>query len=201
MERGGGFVAAAFRHRTSRAGDPQLHTHVLVANLGRGPDGRWSALDARQLYAQARVASFVYQAVLRGELTRGWALSGRRCARGSPRWPACPRDVMRAFSRRRAEIEAALEERGTEGARAAEAAALATRRVKGPRSKGRRSWCSGGDARLRLGFGVEESRACSTGSRVRWIVAGGAEDRARGSARPDVPAVELRPARRAAGAL
>jgi conjugative relaxase-like TrwC/TraI family protein len=72
----GGLVAAAFRHRTSRMGDPQLHTHVLVANLGRGPDGQWSTLDARQIYAHARVASFVYQAVLRGELTRelgvGW---------------------------------------------------------------------------------------------------------------------------------
>jgi conjugative relaxase-like TrwC/TraI family protein len=42
---GGGFVAAAFRHRSSRAGDPQLHTHVLVANMTRGCDGHWSALD------------------------------------------------------------------------------------------------------------------------------------------------------------
>src|SRR5215210_6173703 len=32
LERGRGLVAAAFRHRTSRAGDPQLHTHVLIAN-------------------------------------------------------------------------------------------------------------------------------------------------------------------------
>ena len=70
VEAASGLVAAAFRHRTSRAGDPQLHTHVLVANLGRGPDGRWSALDGRRLYAQARAASFVYQAVLRAELTR-----------------------------------------------------------------------------------------------------------------------------------
>jgi conjugative relaxase-like TrwC/TraI family protein len=49
-----GLVAAAFRHRTSRAGDPQLHTHVLVANLGLGTDGRWSALDGRRIYAHAR---------------------------------------------------------------------------------------------------------------------------------------------------
>src|SRR3954471_16661486 len=35
-----GFVAAGFRHRTSRAGDPQLHTHLLVANVARGSDGR-----------------------------------------------------------------------------------------------------------------------------------------------------------------
>src|ERR1044072_1488097 len=70
VEEASGLVAAAFRHRTSRAGDPQLHTHVLVANLGRGVDGRWSALDGRRLYAEARTASFVYQAVLRGEMTR-----------------------------------------------------------------------------------------------------------------------------------
>src|SRR5205085_5486022 len=38
---GAGFVGVAFRHRTSRAGDPHLHTHVLVANLTRA-GGRWS---------------------------------------------------------------------------------------------------------------------------------------------------------------
>ena len=54
VEPADGFVAAAFRHRTSRAGDPQLHTHVLVANLAQGPDGRWSAVDGRRLYAHAR---------------------------------------------------------------------------------------------------------------------------------------------------
>ena len=70
VEEASGFVAAAFRHRTSRAGDPQLHTHVLIANLGRGIDGRWSALDGRRLYAEARTASFLYQVVLRSELTR-----------------------------------------------------------------------------------------------------------------------------------
>src|SRR5918994_226074 len=39
--RGSGFVGAAFRHRTSRAGDPQLHTHVLIANLTRDENGEW----------------------------------------------------------------------------------------------------------------------------------------------------------------
>ncbi|MEZ5225061.1 MAG: MobF family relaxase, partial [Ilumatobacteraceae bacterium] len=38
---GRGVVAAVFRHRTSRAGDPLLHWHTLVANLVEGPDGRW----------------------------------------------------------------------------------------------------------------------------------------------------------------
>jgi conjugative relaxase-like TrwC/TraI family protein len=54
---GRGLVAAAFRHRTSRAGDPQLHTHVLVANVTLGADGRWSALDGRRIYAHAKTAA------------------------------------------------------------------------------------------------------------------------------------------------
>jgi len=52
-----GFVAAAFRHRTSRADDPLLHTHVLVANLARTCDDHiWRTLDSRKLYAHAKTA-------------------------------------------------------------------------------------------------------------------------------------------------
>ena len=116
VEPADGLVAAAFRHRTSRAGDPQLHTHVLVANLGRGPDGRWSALDGRRLYAHARAASFVYQAVLRCELTRSLGLEWMPVRNGIAELAGVPKPVLRAFSRRRAEIEAALAERGTSGA-------------------------------------------------------------------------------------
>jgi conjugative relaxase-like TrwC/TraI family protein len=53
---GNGLVAAAFRHRTSRAGGPQLHTHVLVANLTLGADGQWSTRDRRRLYVHAKTA-------------------------------------------------------------------------------------------------------------------------------------------------
>ncbi|WP_280346488.1 relaxase domain-containing protein, partial [Nocardia neocaledoniensis] len=35
-----GIVAACFTHRDSRAGDPDLHTHVLVANKVRTLDGK-----------------------------------------------------------------------------------------------------------------------------------------------------------------
>jgi hypothetical protein len=38
----------------SRAEDPLLHTHVVVGNLTQGPDGRWTALDARHLYRHAK---------------------------------------------------------------------------------------------------------------------------------------------------
>ena len=64
-EVGEGFVAAAYRHRMSRAEDPQLHTHVVAANMARGTDGRWTALDATAIYQHAKAAGFLYQAHLR----------------------------------------------------------------------------------------------------------------------------------------
>jgi hypothetical protein len=67
--RGAGFLATAFRPRTSRAGDPQLHTHVLIANLLQGVDGRWSAIDGRAIFQHAKTAGYVYEARLRARLT------------------------------------------------------------------------------------------------------------------------------------
>jgi conjugative relaxase-like TrwC/TraI family protein len=128
---GGGFVAAAFRHRTSRAGDPQLHTHVLVANMTRGSDGRWSALDGRQLYLQAKTAGTLYQAELRDQLAPlglAWTLHPN----GTAEIDGIPRSVLRGFSRRREQIEAELAAHGATGPRAAQLATLATRPAKQP---------------------------------------------------------------------
>ena len=66
-----GLVAAAFTHRTSRDGDPLLHTHLLVANLARtSDDGVWRTVDSRRLFTHAKTAGTLYQAHLRDELTR-----------------------------------------------------------------------------------------------------------------------------------
>ncbi len=126
---GGGFVAAAFRHRTSRAGDPQLHTHVLVANMTRGADGRSSALDGQQLYTQAKTAGTLYQAALRHELRElglAWAVRDN----GLAELADVPHRVLRAFSRRRVEIEQAMAEHGSTSRAGAQAATLATRKAK-----------------------------------------------------------------------
>jgi conjugative relaxase-like TrwC/TraI family protein len=47
--RGEGFVGASYRHRMSRAGDPQLHSHVVVANMTCA-DGRYTSLEGRAIY-------------------------------------------------------------------------------------------------------------------------------------------------------
>lgn len=125
-----GFVAAAFRHRTSRAGDPLLHSHVLVANLIHGVDGKWSALDGRLLYSHAKTAGYLYQAQLRKELTRRLRVEWTMVRNGTAEIEGIPRAVINEFSRRRAEIEIRMEQRGEQSARAAQVATLDTRRAK-----------------------------------------------------------------------
>jgi conjugative relaxase-like TrwC/TraI family protein len=66
---GNGFLAA-YTHRSSRAGDPQLHTHVLIANATKGSDGRWTRLYHPAIYEHAEAAGYIYEAHLRDELAR-----------------------------------------------------------------------------------------------------------------------------------
>ena len=63
-----GLVAASFTHRDSRAGDPDLHTHVAVSNKVQSEDGRWLALDGRLLYAAKVAASEHYNTRIEAEL-------------------------------------------------------------------------------------------------------------------------------------
>ena len=64
-----GFAAAVFDHRTSRAGDPQLHSHALVVNKLRCADGGWRTIDGHEIYHHKKAAGALYQAALRAELT------------------------------------------------------------------------------------------------------------------------------------
>jgi conjugative relaxase-like TrwC/TraI family protein len=103
--RGDGFVAAAYRHRLSRAGDPQLHTHVVVANM-TWAEGRWTTLEAHGLYEHAFAAGALYRAALRAEVRERlpW-VSWREVGRGLFEIEGLPDAVLREFSRRRVEIE------------------------------------------------------------------------------------------------
>ncbi len=128
--RGDGFVAAAFRHRTSRAGDPHLHTHVLVANLTRGSDGAWSALDARHLFALAKTAGHLYRAHLRHELTQQLGLEWEPARNGLSDLVGIPRSLIDDLSQRRVQIVERLDALGLTSARAAQIATLDTRSPK-----------------------------------------------------------------------
>src|SRR3954451_18110713 len=95
---GNGFLAAGYVHRSSRAGDPQLHTHVLVANATQGPDGRWTRLYHPVIYEHATAASYVYQAPLRDELTRRLGVRWREVVNGLSEIEGFSPEQLRAFS-------------------------------------------------------------------------------------------------------
>ncbi len=130
---GDGFVAAGFRHRTSRAAEPQLHTHVVIANLVHSPaDGRWTALDARPLYRWSRPVGFLYEAQLRWELTRRLGVAWGPVHNGIADVAHIPTEAIEAFSTRRRQIVEHLTLHGESGGRAAQIAAYATRAAKDP---------------------------------------------------------------------
>ena len=90
----------------SRAEDPQLHTHVVAANMARGADGRWTALDATPIYQRAKAAGFLYQAHLRAAVREclpwvGWGPVRKGMAEIEQVAP----EVLREFSTRRRQIE------------------------------------------------------------------------------------------------
>lgn len=106
-----GLVAAAFDHRDSRCGDPDLHTHVAVANKVQGLDGKWRSLDARVLHSLAVAASERYNTRLEDGLhrrlgvafvERSGAVAGKRPVREVV---GVPGRLLKHFSKRRAAIE------------------------------------------------------------------------------------------------
>ncbi len=137
-------VAARFDHIAARpaAGaddgygpDPHLHTHVVIANMTRRPDGAWRGLDPVEIYRSQSFASAVY----RSELAREAQALGYqiRVAAGDGRWEleGYTREQVMAFSRRRQDIEQALSKEGLAGAAAAQNITHRTRLTKDHRDE------------------------------------------------------------------
>ena len=107
---GQGLLAVGFDHRTSREGDPLLHTHLVVANRVQGPDGRWTALDGRDLYRHRLAADAIYRAIYQRDLTRtlgvGWTAAD---AHGNRELAGMPEELVRSFSKRTHQIDTELD--------------------------------------------------------------------------------------------
>ncbi|HWX98138.1 MAG TPA: MobF family relaxase [Solirubrobacteraceae bacterium] len=132
VERAGGLIAAAYRHRMSRALDPQLHTHLVAANLARGRDGRFTALHGTALYRAAKTAGYLYQAHLRALVSDRLGLEWAEVHKGAAELAPVPSQVIAHFSKRRQKMQREADAGGIGlGSRAAgESAALATRERK-----------------------------------------------------------------------
>lgn len=135
----GNVAAALVRHATSRDGEPQLHTHAIVANRTRDPvTGKWVSIDSRQgLYAIQVAANNVYMNELASYAReRGEAIEWRVNSSGAISFDLAriPREVIDGFSSRKAAIDAALAARGTDREHASaeerQAAAFDTRSPK-----------------------------------------------------------------------
>lgn len=133
-----GLAVAGFVHRTSREGDPQLHTHCLTVNLTRRvEDGRVVALDGAPLYEWARAAGSAYQAVLQRSLSLRLGVEWGPDRHNTREIAGFEAGQLRVFSKRSAMIEAELQALGAAGvedpglrARLDDSASLATRRTK-----------------------------------------------------------------------
>lgn len=108
-----GVMATAFDHRDSRAGDPNLHTHLVVANKVQGLDGLWRSLDSRALHHAVVTVSEVYDDLLADHLARlvpvtwGWRHRGPRRSPGFE-LDGVDDDLMREFSTRTTQIDEAM---------------------------------------------------------------------------------------------
>ena len=164
MVRAGGqkIVAATFRHDTSRNLDPQLHTHAVLANMVKGEDDKWRTMANEKLYGSKMLLGALYRSELAASLTRlGYDIE-KTHADGRFEIAGVSRETIEAFSTRRAEIEAAMAERGlgasADNPRLAERASLMTRAKKRDIDRGE----------LR---GVWERQAADLGLDARGLVA------------------------------
>jgi conjugative relaxase-like TrwC/TraI family protein len=125
---GNGYLAAAYLHRSSRNGDPQLHTHVLIANATKGPDGKWTRLYHPAIYEHAKTAGYLYETQLRHELSRSLGVQWQEVRKGIAEVEGFRDEWLREFSTRRAEI---LKAAGADASlRARQLANLTTRQAK-----------------------------------------------------------------------
>ena len=140
---------ALFEHGTSRALDPQLHTHAVLINLTVHPDGRTTAVDSTFLYHFKMATGAIYRAALAEGLQKiGFQIEQRKLGSSIGFEVAgIPDALLEEFSKRRAEIEAVLELRAgsldASSAKYAELVAKETRRTKDtekPRSELLAEW-------------------------------------------------------------
>ncbi len=107
----GNLVIASFRHGTSRALDPQLHTHNVILNMTRDEAGQWRSLEPRAFYQMQKQMGAIYRQELAAEAQRlGYAIE--RGKDSTFEIAGIGAETLEAFSQRSAAIEARLAERG-----------------------------------------------------------------------------------------
>lgn len=152
-----GLIVAAFEHASSRAGDPQLHTHALFTNGCVREDGTLGSIVSRSFYQHKMTAGALYRAQLAYELQVRLGLAVER--RGALfHLRGVSERLCREFSKRRIQIEREIQARGIVSAAGAAAVTLATRTKKLPQTREtlRTQWA---DVGRTCGFGEKQAQA------------------------------------------
>ncbi|ELJ8720566.1 MobF family relaxase [Vibrio cholerae] len=110
-----GLVTATYEHSTSRALDPQLHTHCLVANIAPRYDGTWGTLESRDLFLWQASAGAVYKAELAFQLRElGFDIEKYQ---DTFQISGVPMSICEHFSKRSHDIRAKLDMAGVSSGR------------------------------------------------------------------------------------
>jgi len=109
-----GLSMATFRQTTSRADDPQIHTHAVISAKVQTNDGRWLALDARYLKQYQRMLGGLYQSVLRNELTHQFGVAWSPIENGQAELSGVPAELCEQFSKRSVQVEQAIVDKRAE---------------------------------------------------------------------------------------
>jgi conjugative relaxase-like TrwC/TraI family protein len=126
-----GLMVGRFDHYTSRAGDPNCHTHCVVINAAVSKDKKPRTLEPERLYQWQLVVGSAYRAALAERLVGELGLSLRPAGQGQFEIAGIPQAVVEAFSKRSAAIEARVGgDRAAASGAQKEVAALATRAAK-----------------------------------------------------------------------
>lgn len=124
-----GLIVGLFEHGTSRAGDPQLHTHALFMNLAVRHDGTTGTIESKPFYQHKMAAGALYRSELAAQLQQKLGVEIER-VRSWFEVKGIDKNLTEHWSTRRKEIEEALAKSGFQSSKASEMAALNTRHVK-----------------------------------------------------------------------
>lgn len=125
-------VIGLFQHDTNRNQEPNAHFHAVIANVTRGPDGKWRALRNDKLWEHNTLLNAMTMARFRLAVEKLGYQVGEYGKHGNFEAVGVPKPVRDAFSSRRAEILDKLSTMESKGLAARNAANLMTRADKGP---------------------------------------------------------------------
>jgi len=148
---------AVFQHGSSRALDPQIHSHCVLLNIGVRADGTTGALKTNEVFRHKIRAGSLYRKQLEIELKRSFGVTIQRQKVGF-RVVGVPERLCRVFSKRRRAVEKKMQDQGRSGAIQAKLVTLETRpaKVQVPREELLRQWQEVGKS---AGWSMEQVEA------------------------------------------